>query len=87
MLGQGTKMVFLQKDFQLSLLQRLLDTGWFGAESCQDPTLQGPMPGCALEQQEGQRDEGRLHPAENATFFVPVLPKNESSSRSPLNTQ
>lgn len=66
-------------DFHLSFLQRLLDSGWFGSESSPDPTLQDPIPGCALEQQEEQR----LHLAVDAMFFMPVLPKVKAAAGAP----
>lgn len=37
----------------------------------------------ALEQEEEQRKEGRLHPAVDAAFFVPVLPKVKAAAGTP----
>lgn len=70
-------------DLHLSFLQRLLDPGWFEAESSPDLTLQDPIPGRALEQQEEQRKEGRLHLAVDAAFCVPVLPKVKTAAGAP----
>lgn len=70
-------------DLHLSLLQRPLLTGWFGAGSSQDPTLQDPITGCTLQQQGEQRKEGRLHPAVDAAFFVPVLLKVKAAAGAP----
>lgn len=42
-----------------------------------------PSPARALEQQEEQRKERRLHPAVDAAFFAQVLPEVKAAARTP----
>lgn len=74
MSGQGTKMVL----YWISIFP--FCKGWFGAESSPESTLQDPITGRALEQQEEQRKEGRLHLAVDAAFLVPVLPRVKAAA-------
>lgn len=79
MSGQGTKMV-LYWIYIFPFFKGRCSQAGVGLRA---PTLQDPIAGCTLQQQGEQRKEGRLHPAVDAAFFVPVFPKVKAAAGAP----